>query len=118
MPQAEPQPGRPWPPRRSPPPVHYPLSDHEPMSETFGHRKVFIDAGAVLELRHASRDDACVAGNNFMYYEEGNPRAVVSPDIFVACGVRKDKPRDLWKACEEGKAPDFILEVTSKSTRD
>ena len=124
MPQAEPLPGRSRPPataplrRRPAPPVHYPVSDDEPMSETFKHGQVSIDARVVLALHHAGRADACVGGNNFMYYEEGNPKAVVSPDVFVAYGVPKETDREVWKVWEEGgKVPDFILEVTSKSTR-
>ena len=130
MPQAEPLPQRPGKARRfvspkpqrakgAPPPVvHYPVEDGEPMSETFKHRKVSTDAIAVLELHHIDRPDACVGGNNFMYYEEGNHEAVVSPDVFVAYGVPKETGREVWKVWVEGKVPDFILEVTSKSTQD
>ena len=101
----------------APAPVHYPVEDGEPMSETFRHGRVTVDARTVLELHHLDRADACVGGNNFMYYEEGNPKAVVSPDVFVAYGVPKETDREVWKVWEEGKAPDFILEVTSRSTR-
>ena len=123
MPQAEPISSRPRPltaapPRRRPvAPAHYPVEDDQPMSETFKHRKVSADSVAVLEIRHIDRADACVGGNNFLYYEEGNPKAVVSPDVFVAYGVPKETDREVWKLWVEGKAPDFILEVTSKSTR-
>ena len=124
MPQAQPvlarrrQPVAAPPPRQVPPPVHYPVEDDEPMSESFRHRRVSIDAGVVLDIHHAGRPDACVGGNHFLYYEEGNPGAVVSPDIFVAYGVPKETDREVWKVWVEGKAPDFILEVTSKSARD
>ena len=123
MPQAEPVSGRPRPLTAAPPrrrsvaPAHYPVEDDQPMSETFKHRKVSADSVAVLEIRHIDRTDACVGGNNFLYYEEGNPKAVVSPDVFVAYGVPKETDREVWKLWVEGKAPDFILEVTSKSTR-
>ena len=100
-----------------PPAVHYPVSDDEPMSESLKHWRVSMHAGMVLEFHHADRDDACVGGNNFMYYEEGNPKAVVSPDVYVAYGVPKETDREVWKVWVEGKVPDFILEVTSKSTR-
>ncbi len=124
MPQAEPVSSRPRPlaaapPRRRPPTtrVHYPVEDDQPMSETIKHGKVATDARMVLDLHHIDRADACVGGNNFLYYEEGNPKAVVSPDVFVAYGVPKETDRDVWMVWVEGKAPDFILEVTSKSTR-
>ena len=123
MPQAEPisRPPRPLAAtaqrRRPAAPVHYPVEDGQPMSETFKHGKVATDARVVLEIHHIDRADACVGANHFLYYEEGNPRAVVSPDVFVAYGVLKETDREVWKLWVEGKAPDFILEVTSKSTR-
>jgi len=97
--------------------VQYPVSDGKPMSESGIHWRTTVDAGAVLVVHHGDRPDVHVGGNLFMYYEEGNPKAVVSPDVFVAHGVSKEPPRDVWKVWEEGKAADFILEVTSKSTR-
>ena len=129
MPQAQPLPQRPGTtrsfapakPHRAKgaptPAVHYPVEDGEPMSETGLHRKVSIDAGVALELHHRDRSDAYVGGNCFMYPEEDRPKVVVSPDIFVALGVPKEPLREVWKVWVEGKAPDFILEVTSKSTR-
>ena len=101
----------------APPPVHYPVEDGEPM-ESGLHRRVSIDTGTMLDLHNAGRPDAYVGGNCFMYPEEGKPKVFVAPDIFVAYGVPKEPPRDVWKVWEEGKAPDFILELTSKSTQD
>ena len=122
MPPAEPLLRRHLPPaaaplRRPSPPVHYPDSDDEPMGESFLHIETSLDAFVVLRAHHADRSDACVGCNNFVYYEEGNPKAVVIPDVLVAYGVPKHSGRLVWKVWEEGKAPDFILEVTSKSTR-
>ena len=122
MPHAEPALNRARPraaplPRRRSPPVHYPDSDGKPMAESGIHWLATVHAGVVLESHHLDRVDAHVCGNLFMYYEEGNPKAVVSPDLFVAYGVAKEPPRRVWKVWEEGKAADFILEVTSRSTK-
>jgi hypothetical protein len=54
----------------------------------------------------------------FLYYVEGNPRASVAPDLFVAWGVDKKRKRRTYKVWEEGRAPSWICEVTSKSTSD
>ncbi|MXW48756.1 MAG: Uma2 family endonuclease [Gammaproteobacteria bacterium] len=123
MPQAEPISSRPrplaaTPPRRRPAaPVHYPESDGKPMGETFLHVDAAIDVRAILVALHAARsEDACVGCNNFVYYEEGNPRKVVTPDVFVAYGVPQDTDRRVFKIWEEGVTPDWVLEVTSKST--
>ena len=56
-----------------------------------------------------------MAGNLFIYYEEGNPRASVSPDLFVVFGA-ENRMRPVYKVWEEGRVPDFVLEVASPST--
>ena len=122
MPQAEALTGRPRPPaaaprRTPPPPVHYPESDDEPMGESFLHIEVSADVFAILRAHLANRPDACVGCDNFIYYEEGNPRAVVTPDVFVVFGVPKRTDRRVFKVWEEGEVPSFVLEVTSKTTR-
>jgi Uma2 family endonuclease len=50
-----------------------------------------------------------------MYYEKGNPRKSVSPDVFVVFGVAK-KRRNTYLTWEEGRTPDFVLEVASPSS--
>ena len=59
--------------------------------------------------------DVYVSGDLLVYYVEGNPRVSVAPDVFVVFGV-EDRMRMSYKVWEEGKAPDFVLEVASKST--
>ena len=100
-----------------PPPVHYPDSDDEPMGESFLHIELSFDVFGLLLARYADRsEEVCVGCNNFVYYEEGNPRAVVTPDVFVAHGVGQRTGRRVFKVWEEGVTPDWVLEVTSKTT--
>jgi Uma2 family endonuclease len=72
-----------------------------------------IDA---LRAYFQGRDDVYVAGDLFLYYEEGNPRAVVAPDVFVVLGA-PNHYRSSYMLWREPKAPDFVLEITSQSTR-
>ena len=67
--------------------VDYPSSDGQPMAET-DHQRTPLTY-AVEALRHHFRDrpDVYVSGNLFIYYEEGNPHAVVAPDVFVVLGA-------------------------------
>ena len=97
--------------------VEYPSSDGQPMAETPVHRDAMIDAIRVLSRHFARRPDVYVSGDNLMYYEEGNPRESVAPDVFVVVGADRDEDRDTYLLWREPKAPDFVLEVTSKSTR-
>ncbi|HEY7710649.1 MAG TPA: Uma2 family endonuclease, partial [Candidatus Entotheonella sp.] len=57
-----------------------------------------------------------VSGNRFIYYEPGNPRAVVAPDVFVVIGADQHD-RSSYFLWQEPKAPDFVMEITSRSTR-
>lgn len=104
-------------PRRVPVPVEYPESDGKPMAESIIHLRVAIDVITPLQDRYWGRLDAFVGANLMMYYEEGNPRRSVSPDVFVTLGVPSEPPRPIWKVWEEGKLADFVLEVTSKTTQ-
>ena len=97
--------------------VEYPSSDGQPMAETPAHRDVMIDAIRVLSRHFARRPDVYVSGDMLMYYEEGTPRKWVAPDVFVVVGADRDEDRDTYLLWREPKAPDFVLEVTSKSTR-
>ena len=96
--------------------IDYPETDGQPMAETPEHRDVMIDAIQVLRRHFAHHPNVYVSGNMMMYYEEGEPRRCVSPDVFVAMGV-EDKDRRTYLLWREAKGPDFVLEVTSKSTR-
>ena len=69
-----------------------------------------------LKIRFQDRSDVYVAGNIFFYYEEGEPTEVVAPDVLVVIGAEKRKRRT-YKLWEEPKAPDFVLEITSSTTR-
>ncbi|MFN8556718.1 MAG: Uma2 family endonuclease [Dehalococcoidia bacterium] len=99
-------------------PIFYPEGDGKPMAETDDHRLVMIDCGQIMTDRYAHRSDVYVSSNIFLYYEEGNPKAVVAPDVLVAFGVPKEPHRRTYKVWEEGKAPAVVFEFTSLSTRE
>ena len=87
------------------------------MAETPLHRAEMTYAIESLLFYFADRADVYVSGNDFVYWERGNPKAVVSPDCYVVFGVNGSKRRDCYKAWEEnGKLPDIVIECTSKKT--
>ncbi|HEX7376636.1 MAG TPA: hypothetical protein VF278_05960, partial [Pirellulales bacterium] len=65
----------------------YPTGDGKPVGETPIHRDNLLDGVRTLQLYFADSPLVYVSGNMFVYYEEGNPRKHVSPDVFVAFGV-------------------------------
>ena len=97
----------------------YPCSDGQPMAETPVHGDCMMYVTSALRwwFEKHGREDVYVGMNNFLYYERGNPRAVVAPDVYVVVGAPASPPRDTYMLWNEPKAPDFVLEVTSKSTR-
>ena len=97
----------------------YPCSDGQPMAETPVHGDCMMYVTSALRwwFEKHGREDVYVGMNNFLYYERGNPRAVVAPDVYVVVGAPASPPRDSYLLWNEPKGPDFVLEVTSKSTR-
>ncbi len=69
----------------------------------------------------AQRQDGYAGGNMFLYY---SPAQVFNqdfrgPDVFVVLDVPKDVPekeRKSWVVWEEGKGPDVVIELLSKTT--
>jgi Uma2 family endonuclease len=86
------------------------------MAESDFQRKPLTYAVEALDIYFQDRPDVYVSGNLFLYHREGDPRAVVAPDVFVVFGAEK-RDRPSYKLWEEPKAPDFVLEITSKSTQ-
>ncbi len=96
--------------------VNYPTADGKPMAETDLHRDEMVDVIQTLQNWFVVEPMIYVSGNLLVFYEKGNRRKHVSPDVFVVRGVKK-KRRLNYLIWEEGKAPEFVLELTSKSTR-
>ena len=103
--------------RLAPPPaaVEYPSSDGKPLAENDAQLHAILYAVGTLREYYAEHPDVYVSGDLLIYYEEGNPRVSVAPDAFVVFGV-EDRVRMNYKVWEEGKGPDFVLEVASRST--
>ena len=96
-------------------PVEYPSSDGRPMAENDWQLHAMIDALSVLDRYFEDRDDVYVSGDLLIYYEEGNPKARVAPDVFVVFGVAGHK-RPTYLLWKEGRVPAFVLEVASPGT--
>jgi Uma2 family endonuclease len=94
----------------------YPTSDGKPMAETDWHRDLMSALIQTLKLWYAAHSRVYVSGNLLLFYEEGDRRRHVSPDVFVVKGTAKhDRPNFLlW---EERKGPNVAIELTSSSTR-
>ena len=98
------------------PQVDYPTGDGKPVAETPIHRDNLLGLIEVLRHHFAGEEDVYVSGNMIVYYDRGQKRRHVSPDVLVA--RVPNKPRDAYFVWLEGRAPDLVIEITSPSTRD
>lgn len=98
-------------------PVFYPTSDGKPMGETEKHVNAILDTIQSLRLHLKDRPDAYVVGNNFVFWEQGNPKARVSPDTYVVFGVDKTVRDAFFSWLENDNLPSVVFEMTSRSTR-
>jgi len=95
--------------------VFYPDTDEEGMPEGDLQLDCIVYAINVLRFYFKHFPDVYVSGDKFIYYDKGQRRSNVAPDILVAFGVTK-RSRPSYQVWKEGKSPDFVLEVTSQST--
>jgi len=98
------------------PPNDYPTSDGKPMAETEIHRGLMFALIDTLEKWFEADSSVCVSGNMLVFYEAGDKRKHVSPDVFVVPGVGNHQ-RDNYLMWEEGRGLDLVIELTSKTTR-
>jgi Uma2 family endonuclease len=96
--------------------LDYPTSDGRPMAETDLHRDDMVDSIESLKMFYAGRK-VYVSSNILLYYEKGNKRRHVSPDVLVAKELNPGR-RKYYLLWQEGKPPDLVIEFTSHSTKD
>jgi Uma2 family endonuclease len=95
--------------------IKYPCTDGEPTGETPVHRDATLDLIAMLKARYLAEPDVYVSGNMMMYYVEGDPEKWIAPDVFVGFGIPKLPEREIYQTWREGKGPDVVIEVTSRT---
>jgi Uma2 family endonuclease len=94
--------------------IDYPDAEAQPTAESSLHLKEITNALEGLEQHFQDMPDAFVAAHLPLYYEQGDPEAVVTPDLFVVEQVEQKERRKylLW---EEEVAPSCVLELTSRN---
>ena len=102
------------------PTVEYPCDNEDPMCETREQYDALTYAVSAIRKhlkRHwqAAEDAHLITGDFLLYYEEGNPKKWVAPDVILAYDVQLP-PRTPYLLWEVGKPPDLVMEVASPST--
>lgn len=113
-------------PRAGWPPVHHLLTERDLPSEEEEDEKVPVSTAhdefsrglcTGLVARYRQRPDVFVAHDLFVYFDGGGraEAARLAPDLLVSFGAPK-RLRGSYAVWEEGKPPDFVLEILSEST--
>jgi len=71
-----------------------------------------VDLEYLLRYRYSKREDVYVGIDLLMYYTEGPFPQRVAPNVFVSFDV-PSYPREIYRLAEEGKPPDWIIEIAS-----
>jgi Uma2 family endonuclease len=85
------------------------------MAETDWHRDLMVLLIEMLRTFYEGQQ-VYVTGNLLVFYEPGNKLRHVSPDVWLARGV-ENRPRPNYLIWEEPRGPEFVIELTSSSTR-
>lgn len=95
--------------------VLYPSGDGQPMAETGIHVQAIILLHQALQDFFKNRPDVFIASDMFWYYEEGNRKARIAPDVMAVPGVGNQQRRSFfsWK---EPEIPAVVFEMASKKT--
>ena len=96
--------------------LDYPTTDGKPMAETDIHIVLMMALIQTLRALFADQPRVYVSGNILVFYERGNKRKHVSPDVFMVRGV-PNHLRDNYLVWRERKAPQVVIELTSRTTR-
>jgi Uma2 family endonuclease len=97
--------------------LDYPASDGRPVAETPLHRDLMFYVIEMLRAWYAGNSMVYISGNMFWYYEQGNKNKRVSPDVQVTLGIPRLPERRVYLQWVEGKPPDVVIELTSRSTQ-
>lgn len=96
--------------------IFYPDQIENFMPESQLHFWLINELASVLRAFFASREDVFVCGDLMTYYEKGNPKKFVAPDVSVYFGRTTKPPRGVYKLWEEKIAPSLIIEIASPTT--
>ena len=95
----------------------YPTGDGEPMSATEFHGRQISILSTQLNYYFGREDvPAYVGTDSFVYYQAGDQRKFIGPDIYVVLGVPPAPIRRSFYTWEEGTVPTVVFEFLSDAT--
>ena len=97
--------------------ARFPDSDGRFLPENDTQAEAILSVRYALTRHYSGVQDVYLAGNLFVYYDADDDAVSVAPDVFVVLGTARGR-RTSYKVWEEGKPPDFVLEVISPRSKD
>lgn len=94
----------------------YPSEDDQPMSATGFHGVQITTLSDQLKRYFGSDNRVYIGVDSFVYYQEGDRRKFVAPDIYVVYGAESFPERRSFYTWAEGAAPVVVFEFLSEST--
>jgi Uma2 family endonuclease len=91
----------------------------EKMGQGGAHaRAVELVVAVITALRNEQKREAYVGWDVFVEWDPNDPRARVSPDLFLLDGQSPDIVPSIWRTWEPGcDPPRFAMEIVSKKSR-
>ncbi len=99
----------------SPEPAEVEYPEGHWTAQSVAHGDAVRQAATALHHHFRGRRDVLVPMELVVYYQRDNNKVWLQPDVQVVFGVSR-RNRSTFKVWEEGKPPDFVLEVASPST--
>ena len=102
--------------------LRLPSSEEEPVSQNTRQMVAITDGFNGLRLRWRGRRDVFVGADQLIHWDPDYDRRTntgngpMAPDVYVAFDVA-NRHHSSYVVWEEGKPPDFVLEVVSPSSR-
>ena len=95
--------------------VYYPDTDETVVPEGVLDFLLSVRLVSSLLAFFSERNDVKIFGNVMFYYEKGNIKKVVSPDVMICFGL-ETMPTRVYKLWEEKVVPSVVIEFASEST--
>lgn len=96
--------------------VWYPAEEVVP--ETLLHFRIRTLLWHLVQRHLAGTGRRALTGSDqFIYWEEGNNKKSIAPDVYVVLGEDPHRGVRVWKTWEESGAPDLVVEIVSNDVR-
>jgi Uma2 family endonuclease len=92
------------------------LAERFANAESDLHRDLTMDLLMMLQEHFSDDAHVYIAGSLPVHYDPKDPERCVMPDVFVVRGV-ENRRRTGYRIWEEGRAPEVVIELTSRATR-